>query len=147
MRRKLEQVSQNLGGNQQGRKPLTLSSTVKHWRSFTVTMLDHTQVREQLLIFYAGVSPSWTTHHTDPNRYHQIFISFSKMTEYLRGHHYELDNEVKTVVRLWCHHQEEKFYCDELMNIPQGGRPRVLLYRNNHTQSNHKVQVTCFGFT
>ena len=69
------------------------------------------------------------------------------MTEYLRGHHYGLDSEVKTVVRLWFHHQEAQFYCDGLMNIPQGGRLGVLLYRNNCTQSNHKVQVTCFGFT
>jgi len=67
--------------------------------------------------------------------------------EYLRGHHYGLDNEVKTLVRLWFHHQEAQFYCDGLMNIPQGGRPGVLLYRNNHTQSNRKIQVTCFGFT
>jgi hypothetical protein len=161
--KKLEQVSQNLGDNQLSRKPLTLSSNVKHQRSwkhnfkefiltcsslsFTVTKLDHTQVREQLLRFYAGVSPSWTTHHTDPHRHHQIFISSPKMTEYLRVHHYGLDNEVKTVVRLWFHHQEAQFYCDGLMNIPQGGISGELLYRNNHTQSNHKVQVTCFGFT
>jgi len=51
------------------------------------------------------------------------------MMEYLRGHHYGLDNEVKTVVRLWFHHQEAQFYCDGLMTIPQGGRLRVLLYK------------------
>jgi len=69
------------------------------------------------------------------------------MMEYLRGHNYGLDNEVKTVVRLWFHHQEAQFYCDGLMTIPQGGRRGVLLYRNNRTQSNQKVQVTCFGVT
>jgi len=43
------------------------------------------------------------------------------MMEYLRGHHYGLDIEVKTVVRLWFHHQETQFYCDELMNRWQTG--------------------------
>lgn len=83
-----------------------------------MTMLDHTQVQEQMLIIYVGVSPFWTTHHTQLGTIR--FSSLPKMMEYLRRHHYGLENEVRTLVRLWFHNQEAQFYCGGLMNITQG---------------------------
>lgn len=73
-------------------QPLTLWSNVKHWESwkyyfkeffatcsslsYSMTLLDHTQVQEQMQKCNALVSPSWFTHHIVPTWHHQISFSF-----------------------------------------------------------------------
>jgi hypothetical protein len=108
----------------------TLSCAVKQLESlklvltcsrlpFNMTVLTCTKVWEEL--FDVLVSLSWIIYYTP----YLVLLNlnlFPKLREDLRQHIYMSEDEVKTVVKLWFHHQYAQFYHNRLWNYLNIGR-------------------------
>lgn len=66
--------------------------------------------------FDALVSPSWITHYTPYLVLLNLYL-FPKPKEHLRQHIDMSEDEVKTGVKLWFHHQYAQFYHTRLMKL------------------------------